>query len=214
MKKIFLLLSIFILVGLAIVHPVSGQSGSIVLNGADESNTYSMTSSQSLSTLISNIGARFVIEFADGKHEFPLISPPPRLFTLINQVENRFVLQYANDTNMIHVSFPKLIINDNIPPQISAVSAKGMGVITWTTDEYATSTIIYEPVIVADDIEISNPLFTKQHQIMLTGLTPGQKYTYRVSSTDRSGNTSTSSEFNFEPQESLTTYLPIIVDSR
>lgn len=211
--RIFIIL-LLILFAFSIVIPVSGQSGSIVLGGADESNTFSMTSSQPLITLISNIGARFVIEFADAKHEFPLISPPTGLFTLIDQVANRFVLQYANDTNMIPVTFPKSIINDKTPPKISTVSAQGMGIITWTTDEYATSKVIYEPTIVADTVEINNPLFTKQHQVMLTGLTPGQEYTYRVSSTDRSGNTSTSSEFNFAPQESLTTYLPIIVGSR
>jgi len=101
-----------------------------------------------------------------------------------------------------------------LPPKISKVSAQGMGYITWTTDEFATSKVIYNPTIVIDTSEITSPLFTKQHQVMLTGLTPGQEYTYQVSSTDRSGNTSTSGEHKFTAKESRTTFLPIIVGSR
>lgn len=210
MKKRIFLISFCLLIGLSFVVPVTGQTGNIVLEGADESNTLSLTPSQTLINLVSDIGTRFVIEFSDAKHVFPLTSPPSEFFTLLEQVANRFVFQYANEANFIPVSYPKSIINDTSSPVIGSVAAQGNGIVTWTTDEFATSTVIYGTNLVVDTVEITDPLFTKQHRVVLTGLTPGEEYSYRVRSTDRSGNTSTSSEYSFTPQVSRSIYIPIV----
>ena len=210
MKKNIFLISFSLLIWLSIVLPVSGQSGSIVLERADESNTLSLTPSQTLINLVSDIGTRFVVEFSDAKHEFPLTSPPSGFFTLLEQVANRFVFQYANETNVIPVSYPKSIINDTSPPIISSVAAQSIGIITWKTDEYATSSVIYGTNTVVGLGEIIDPLYTKQHQVTLTGLTPGVTYKYKARSTDRSGNTRTSNEYSFTAQVSLSIYMPIV----
>ncbi len=93
-------------------------------------------------------------------------------------------------------------ITDTTAPVISSVSATPStttGVINWSTDEESSSQVKYDP----------NQLHTTQtgitnsstgvtsHEITLTGLVSCTKYYYSVSSSDSSGNTSTSSESNF-----------------
>ena len=83
-------------------------------------------------------------------------------------------------------------------------------IITWATDEFATSTVLYgtQPGVYSQTV--SDPLYTKQHSITLTGLPPGtMPYYYVVRSTDRSGNTATSSEYTFNTQPFV--YLPLIM---
>ena len=83
-------------------------------------------------------------------------------------------------------------------------------IITWATDEFATSTVLYgtQPGVYSQTV--SDPLYTEQHKITLTGLPPGTiPYYYVVRSTDRSGNTATSSEYTFNTQPFV--YLPLIM---
>ena len=210
MKKRIAIIAVLILIGLLFVGPVFGKTNdSIVLGEADESNTFSITASQTLIDLISNIGTRFVLEFADAKQDFSMTTPASELFSLINQIEDRFVIEFADKANFIPISYPKSIINDTTPPIISNIVAQPSDIITWTTDEYATSTVIYGINTVGDIGEVSDPLFTKQHEIPLPGLTPGVTYIYQVRSTDRSGNTRTSSVQSYTPQETIFIYLPI-----
>jgi len=56
---------------------------------------------------------------------------------------------------------------------------------------------------------VSDPLYAKQHEITLTGLTMGTTYYYKVCSTDRSGNTATSSEHSLTAQ--IPVYLPLVM---
>ena len=132
------------------------------------------------------------------------------LLDKFSEVATRIIVQFADNLNQMSMTYPIELFDDNTPPNISNVSAKGMGIITWTTDEYATSTVIYGTQLVEDSGEISDPLYTKQHQVSLPGLTPGTTYYYQVRSTDRSDNTSTSKQHSFTAQVSLSIYIPIV----
>lgn len=56
---------------------------------------------------------------------------------------------------------------------------------------------------------VSDSLYVKQHRVMLSGLTPGNRYYCRVQSTDRSRNTATSGEYSFTAN--YLGYLPVVL---
>jgi hypothetical protein len=212
MKKRISIILFFLLIGLLFVVPVFGKtSNGFVLEGADDSNTFTITSSQTLLDLVSSIGTRIVLEYADGKNEFAINLPPSELSLLLNQIAPRFILEYSDKAKFTPLTYPKSIINDTNPPVITNVTALDTDIITWTTDEYSTSTVIYGINTVGDIGEISNSLFTKQHNIPLPGLTPGITYKYQVRSTDRSGNTSTSNTYSYTPKVTFYIYLPLVI---
>jgi len=98
----------------------------------------------------------------------------------------------------------------------NCTSASMMGsdtaVITWTTDEFATSVVLYGVKPGVYPQTVSDPLYAKQHRITLTELTLGATYYYRVQSTDRSDNTTTSSEQSFTAQPYFySVYLPLVM---
>jgi len=212
-RVILFLTTILLLLGFTI-PAASKPNVSIIVNNADTVQQDSFSMTQDLSNLFPNVGPRIVVQFANHLREISLVDVPSALGTLFSQVSDRIIMQFANNNRDEILTYPNDFFNDSTSPVISNVAAQGMGIITWTTDEYATSTVIYDITSVVDTVDITDPLFTKQHRVILTGLTPGEEYSYRVRSTDRSRNTSTSSEYSFIAQESLTTFLPFIVGTR
>ncbi|MGE5570031.1 MAG: DUF4082 domain-containing protein [Rhodospirillales bacterium] len=80
---------------------------------------------------------------------------------------------------------------DTIAPVISAVSASASStsaVVTWTTNEPATSRVDYGTSPNSLTLSASQAALTTSHSITLTGLAAGTTYYYRVSSADSSGN--------------------------
>ena len=91
----------------------------------------------------------------------------------------------------LYYSFTTLV--DATPPTISNVRYDKLeptsAVIKWDTDEFATSTVNYGQVAVAQTA--SSDSYSVHHEIALFGLDPGATYSFSVSSTDFSGNTAT-----------------------
>ena len=85
---------------------------------------------------------------------------------------------------------------DTTPPVISSVSATatptGDATITWTTNEASNSSVAYgtNPKSLASSG--SDPALTTSHSLTVHGLAPGTTYSFRVTSVDRAGNSSTS----------------------
>jgi hypothetical protein len=107
-------------------------------------------------------------------------------------------------------------MTDNIPPTLSNVTANPLdtlAVITWSTDENATSQVIYgiSPTLSVSTTETTDYVTT--HSIVLTGLSPATLYDYRVRSKDSAGNLSTSGVFAFatlSSEEVERIYLPVV----
>jgi hypothetical protein len=194
---------------------LSGVGPRIVLQYANESRPIGLvTVPASLQTLLEQVSPRIVIQYANANREDALVVIPGTLQTLLGQVPDRIILQYAKTNRHLQLAYPAALINDTTPPQISGLiaSARGIGtvIIAWATDEFATSTVLYgtQPGVYTQTV--SDPLYTKQHKITLTGLPPGTMlYYYQVRSTDRSGNTATSAEHSFNAQPFI--YLPLIM---
>jgi len=88
---------------------------------------------------------------------------------------------------------------DSAAPVISSVASStsdGWALITWTTDENATSTVEYGTTD-SYGSTTSTVALTTSHSIVITGLSSNTTYHYRVSSQDTFGNTATSSDSTF-----------------
>ncbi len=93
---------------------------------------------------------------------------------------------------------------DTTPPTISNVDVTNItsdsAVITWTTDEPATSKVYYGTTTSYGNTAYDGSYVTS-HSITLTGLSAGTTYHFMVESTDQAGNTAQSSDYTFTTQE-------------
>jgi hypothetical protein len=89
---------------------------------------------------------------------------------------------------------------DTIAPVISAISANVVSntavAINWNTSELANSRVEYGPNV-SYGLVVSNNTMALQRQIVLTNLTAGATYHYRVRSADAVGNVTTSGDLTF-----------------
>jgi len=100
---------------------------------------------------------------------------------------------------------------DTIPPIISAVEVSNItetsAVITWTTDEPATSQIEYGQTLPYDRITALNENLVIDHRVDLNLPMPLASWHFRVISLDKTGNKAVSEDFVF--RTGLPAYLPI-----
>ena len=168
-----------------------------------------------LSDLLAGMEPRFVLQHAHANRFRALTPIPAELHTRLDEILPRFVLQFAHAARQVPLRYPVALIGDTTPPRLSDIDVTGFGEdgarVTWTTDEYADSTVRCGPSSGTYTMTFFNPLYVKEHAITLTGLTPGTTYYCRVSSTDLSGNTAHSQEFIFEPGGETSVYLPLVL---
>jgi len=104
---------------------------------------------------------------------------------------------------------------DTTPPVLSAISASGINggtqaLITWVTNETATSQVAYGLTTAYGNISAHNMTGVTNHSRTLSGLTPGTSYNYLVISTDAAGNTATSANFSFTTSSAPDTTPPVL----
>lgn len=90
--------------------------------------------------------------------------------------------------------------NDQTPPQISGISAQPgstTAVITWTTNEVATTEVLYGTDQNNLNQTFNDPNLTLSHQAGLSGLTKLTTYYFRVRSRDAAGNVTTAAVQSF-----------------
>jgi len=90
---------------------------------------------------------------------------------------------------------------DTTPPTISSVNATSItpttAVITWETDEKATSLVKYGTSSGSYPYSKEDTSYTTSHSITLTDLQPNTTYYFLVNSTDKAGNPAQSTEYSF-----------------
>jgi S-layer protein (TIGR01567 family) len=90
---------------------------------------------------------------------------------------------------------------ENILPVISSVTNGTVddvsAVITWTTDEAATSRVEYDNTSSSYIHSVEDLSLVTSHSLTITGLNTSTTYYYRVKSTDEAENTNTSDEYEF-----------------
>lgn len=197
-----------------LVASTAGVGPRVVLQYANSLRHIELTGLPSLfQTLLEQVTNRIIVQYANTIRQDDLAAVPSTLQTLLEQVSDRIIFQYANTNRESQLVYPAALINDTTAPQISDITASLTGgdsaAITWTTDEFADSEVLYGTQPGVYPQTVSDPLYTKQHKIILTELASGATYYYKVRSADRSGNTTMSSEHSFSAQ--LYVYLPLVM---
>lgn len=168
-----------------------------------------------LQTLANTVTPRNVVQYSDSIRDFNLATVPAALQSLVNTVTPRNVVQYSDSIATYALGYPLTLMNDTAPPQIDTVADNTISgntvVITWNTDEFADSTVVYGTQSGSYPLSVSNTLLVKRHAITLTQLSAETTYFYQTQSTDRSGNTAHSSEYSLEVQTQKFIYLPLIL---
>lgn len=168
-----------------------------------------------LQALLAQVPPRIVVQFANTLRQARLIAPPTDLRTLFGQVAARIILQSANTSRQMALTYPAAAIGDGASPQIRQVQAQSTATgikITWTTDEFATSEVRYGTSPNYYPLSKADPLFEKQHEVILSALAPGATYYYLAISIDRSGNQTVGDEHQF--RATSTVYLPALLRQR
>lgn len=164
-----------------------------------------------LQGLFSLVQPRVVFQSANSSRYTSLPSPPGDLQTLFSAVRPRVVFDAANTSRSAALSYPAALIGDSTQPQISAIAASRQGstaTVSWTTNEFADSAVLYGAQSGNLSQTASDPLYVNQHQVTLTGLASGVTYYYRVRSVDLSGNVALSQERVLQGQTFL--FVPAI----
>ncbi len=183
-----------------------------IISNADEVTCVTTETSPTLNTLIGGVTPRFVVQYANGLRYYNLPPISSTLTSLMAQVDDRFVIQYANADRFYSFTYPVAMIGDTEPPLIATPPGVLFGprsaTITWFTNEFATTIFKYGVQTGVYTQTITDTLFYKLHEFTLTSLTPGHRYYYQVTHTDRSGNVFQSAEYNFVAMVSV--YLPLV----
>jgi PKD repeat protein len=195
--RIIFLAATTLLVLFTFIGRTAGQSGNIVITGADATVNVDLAAP----SVIPDVGPRFVVQFANAMRYYNMIPVPSALLSLIRQTGDKITIQYANTNRTYTFVYPIGLAGDTTPPQITDITstsdAPGSATIGWSTNEFANSLARYGTRSGVYTNAVSDTLYYKRHEVVLIGLAPGTTYYYQVSSTDRDGNTATSSENSF-----------------
>ena len=167
-----------------------------------------------LQTLLAQATPRVVYEHAASSRTVLLPALPGGLQSALAQAVLRIVFQYAASARQMPMVYPRSLVGDTAAPVVSAVAAApaaGGIRVTWTTDEFADSMVVFGTQPEVYPQTRSDPLYVKSHVILLTGLTPGTYY-YSVKSADQSGNLAQSTEGSFTVSTVIPrAYLPLLL---
>lgn len=184
---------------------VSGQAPDIVINHADAITTLSIGPAAPLSTLIENIGPRFVLENANAIRFSPIAPPDETLISLLRLTEHRIVFQYADKNRFYGLTYPKSLFNDQLPPQItdltgtvtSTLTTTNLVTFTWLSNEVVTTTFEFGYASGVYTTTIGDDLLLRLHTVGVFGAPNESTIFYRIHHIDRSGNLFSSGEYRF-----------------
>jgi hypothetical protein len=158
-----------------------------------------------------NASPRIIAEYSNSISRFDLDTPGNIT------ASPRLIAKQSNSIWRTNFAFPIELFNDTEPPVITNVTTTNItdksATIKWDTDEIANSLVKYGEVsgIYTESEEDTSRI--KNHTIKLIGLLPGTCYYFIVNSTDRSGNSAESSEFNFNTSGVPTPTPPPVFDT-
>jgi hypothetical protein len=209
-----LLLAVGVLV-LTLTAPTAAPT-SIIVRNADVVRQVTTSRSAELEGSAVAVSPRVVLEHANQVRHVPMQTIPGALQSVLGQVPARLIFLYANTNRQLQMSYPVALINDQAPPQPGNISVRAVSgsaiTITWTTNEFANSVLLYGSQPGQYTNQIVSPLYAKEHTVTITGLSSGATYYYRIRNTDLSGNIYESQEYSFVVQSPV--YLPVVLRGR
>lgn len=194
-------------------HPTDA----IIVTGEDSLRDVIPAPSSTLNTFLSEVAPRPVMQFSESLRYITLTANlPPAFETLLNGVDDHIQIQFAQSNRIVtSLVYPDAIIDDSTAPQVTAIAATPTGdgstaLITWTTNEFANSTVLYGTQSGNLNQTVSEALYNKNHSVTLTGLVPDTTYYFKVQSEDLEGNLTESTQSSFVAEATRYIYLPVI----
>ena len=218
-KKCYLLVLMLAALGITLLGGglARGQGSSFLIEGADQTRYESLTQSFTLNGLLDALGPHFVVDTADSLRHAPL-TYPAELQPFLDALPRHFVLDTDEANRFNALQFPLALIGDTTPPQevgtptiipTGTTSVK----ITWQTNEFSRGTIAYGPQPGQYTGTVSEPLYARNHELVLSGLAAEGTYYYRISHTDPSGNQAQGAEHSFSVGAVASpVFIPMIID--
>jgi hypothetical protein len=122
--------------------------GGITVLDASSCQTETVVESEALTTAAGKVARRFILNYVDSWQIIAVEPAPAALTTAIGAVDERVLLNYADSKNIILVSYPAQLLNDTTEPSLVGSPVVGTvtttsAEITWITDEFATSSVVY-----------------------------------------------------------------------
>lgn len=194
---------------LVVLARSSPQQEDFVIIGADAVAT---TVAGTSLTLPIPLEPRFISERVD-KVTTAQVLPLPTEVPLA--LEPRFIYQRLDKARTVHLAYPRELIGDQAAPVLTLLPPEAgtdWATITWHTNELADG--LFEVGLVPGSYpdSIYDAQYTTLHTFSLSGLLTETTYYCQISSTDRSGNTaSTTSGCQFTTTTISSIYLPIVV---
>ncbi len=196
---------------------VRGQGSGFLIEGADQTVYNALTSSPTLNGWLNTHGPHFVVDMADGLRHAPLVYPGG-LHEALNGLPTHFVLDMADGNRFAALAYPQTLIGDTTPPReteppSTTPGGAGSVKIRWQTNEFSRGTIEYGTAPGQYNRTVTEPLYVKNHELTLGGLTTGQTYYYRLANTDPAGNIAHGPERSFSAgQTGNSVFLPMAID--
>lgn len=120
----------------------------------------------------------------------------------VSSLNNWTIYSSAGTHQVCNFQITSQSISDTTPPVISSITASAItssnATITWTTNEAADSQIDYGLTTSYGTSSSLNTALSTNHSIIISGLSAGTIYNYRVKSKDASGNLATSLNSTFQ----------------
>lgn len=194
-----------------------GLPSSFLIEGADETRYESLPPSSTLNSLLDALGPHFVVDMADTLGHARLLAAPAAL--ALDSLPVHFVLDMADSNLFTRLAYPEEVIGDTAPPQEEGTPeivpvASDIIKIRWKTNEFSQGTVEFGTQSGQYAHSVSEPLYVKDHEVTLTGLSPEGQYFYRLSNIDPAGNVGYGPEqsFSLAGPESKSLYLPLTID--
>lgn len=155
------------------------------------------------------------LQFADSGLVRKLPPVSGELRSVLKEVPSHVMLQFVEGNGTWATTYPRILMDDNTPPSAGPPTAgpwsNNSMILVWNSNEFARSTLNYGTISNQYDKTVTDDLFKKYHEMIVTGLEPDTIYYYRITQTDRSGNEMRSKEYKLELQVNNTLFLPMIV---
>lgn len=181
---------------MSLVELLDGVSSRVYVQYTDANREELLVNSTILNGLLEQVADRVFIQYADA-NRIAMLMNNTALNDVLQQAEDRVYFQFADAGRRFELERPCDLLGDDVPPTvvggITAQKVAGELVISWTTDEDATTVVEYGTVSGSYTDSVSDGWIVTEHVVNLGDLPDGTYY-FRVQSTDGCANTFVSQE--------------------
>jgi hypothetical protein len=222
----------------AFPYPAVSITSDLVVTNGDSVRQELVGANAGLGTVLGGIVARIVVEYANSARAHVMAAPAPVLLAQLLEVGPRarvgsaestrqsglappasvleaqldavgqhIILRFAERSTDLEMQYPVALLQDRQPPAIGRPTSSGAHV-QWTTNEFTASHVRFGASEGDLNQSVVDLMLQKVHTVTLAGMGPGVTIYCQITSTDQSGNATTSPVYQVAGTRYL--YLPAV----